>query len=79
MKQKRGKILSNQASLDMFNEQYEVNFDYQKPDGYWICSHKEHVSVPVRHGANEKNNHNAAKNIIKQRYQKCRINSVTYC
>ena len=64
---------------DTFGEQYEVSLDYQKPDGYWVCSHLEHVSVPVKHGVNEKNNHAAAEAIAKQRFPKCRINSVTYC
>lgn len=62
-----------------FGEQYEVSLDYQKTDGYWVCSHHEHVSVPVTNGVSEKNNHAAAAAIAKQKYPKCRINSVTYC
>ena len=61
-----------------FGEQYEVSLDYQKPDGYWVCNHKEHVVVQAEHGVNEKNNHEAAEAIAFRRYNKCRINSVTY-
>jgi len=64
---------------DVFSEEYEVSLDYKKPDGYWVCSHKETVSVPVRHGVNEKNNHSEAEAIAKERYPGCKINSVTYC
>ena len=62
-----------------FGEQYEVSLNYKKPDGYWVQSHIEHVVVRVKHGVNEKNNHAAAEAIAKQRYPKCKINSVTYC
>lgn len=62
-----------------FQEQYEVSLDYQKEDGYWVHSHKEHVEVPVERGVNEKNNHEAAAEIARQRYPGCRINCVTYC
>lgn len=63
---------------DTFGEQYEVSLDYKKPDGYWVMSHKEFVVVPVRHGVNEKCNHDKAKEIAKQRFPGCRINCVTY-
>jgi hypothetical protein len=72
-------VLAAPPLLGTFGEQYEVSLDYRKPDGYWVCSHKEHVTVPVVHGVNEKKNHAAAEAIAKQRYPKCRINSVTYC
>jgi hypothetical protein len=78
-KRKRGRMLAAPPLLGTFGEQYEVSLDYQKPDGCWVCSHQEHVSVPVAHGVNEKNNHAAAEAIARQRYPKCRINSVTYC
>lgn len=76
---KRGAAVGCTDGLGTFVEQYEVSLDYKKPDGYWVCSHREHVSVPVKHGVNEKNNHAAAEAIAKQRYPKCKINSVTYC
>lgn len=78
-KRKRGRLLAAPPLLGTFSEQYEVSLDYRKPDGYWVFSHKEHVSVPVKHGVNEKNNHAAAESIAMQRHPKCRINSVTYC
>jgi hypothetical protein len=78
-KRKRGQMLAAPPFLGIFGEQYEVSIDYQKPDGYWVCSHKEVVILEVRHGVNEKNNHAAAEAIAKRRYPKCRINSVTYC
>lgn len=62
-----------------FHEQYEVNLDYLKPDGYWAMSHIETVFVPVKHGVNEKNNHDKAEQIARQKYPNCRINCVTYC
>jgi hypothetical protein len=33
-----------------FEELYQVSLDYQKADGYWVCSHKEDVLVSVEHG-----------------------------
>jgi hypothetical protein len=77
-KRKRGRLLAAPPLLGTFGEQYEVSLDYQKPDGYWVCSHREHVSVPVYYGVNERNNHAEAEAIAKQRYPKCIINSVTY-
>ena len=69
----------NRELKNAFNEQYEVSLDYQKPDGYWVSSHKEHVTVQVAHGVCDKRGHAAAEAIAKQRYPNCRINSVTYC
>jgi hypothetical protein len=65
----------------IFNDQYEVSLDYKKPDGYWVISHKEHVSIPLvgRLAANEKGNHPEAARIAKLRFPGCRINSVSYC
>ena len=59
-------------------EVYEVVFDHQKDDGYWVCSKKELVSISVKHGCSEKNNHDQAAEIIKKKYQRCKINKVTY-
>jgi hypothetical protein len=65
--------------INTFMEQYQVSIDYQKPDGYWVCSHKEYIFVPVEFGVNEKNNHDKAAAMVKKLYPGCRINSVTYC
>jgi hypothetical protein len=62
-----------------FEELYQVSLDYQKADGYWVCSHKEDVLVSVEHGMTEKDNHAAAEAIAKTRYPRCRINGATYC
>lgn len=61
-----------------FGEQYEVSLDYQRPDGFWAHSHKHFVRVFIKHGVNEKNNHEAAKEIAQRDFPGCRINSVTY-
>jgi len=63
---------------DTFGEAYEVSLDYQKPDGYWVCSHKELILVPVKHGVNEKCNHGKAAEMAEKLYPKCKINGVTY-
>lgn len=62
-----------------FEELYQVSLDYQKADGYWVCSHKEDVLVSVEHGMTEKDNHAVAASIAKTLYPRCRINGVTYC
>jgi hypothetical protein len=76
---KRGRLLAAPTLAQTFDELYDVSLDYQKADGYWVCSHKEYVCVPAVHGLNEKNNHDAAGVIARKLYAKCRINSVTYC
>jgi hypothetical protein len=61
---------------------YIVNLDYQKHDGYWVCSHKEEVEVPYDpHTENEKNLHDKAAKIAlsKYDYKFAKVNSVTYC
>lgn len=61
-----------------FFESYIVSLDYRKPDGYWVSSHKEDVSLEYSEST-RKNNHSKAEAIAMQRYPGCRINSVTYC
>lgn len=68
-----------EKKLNIFQEEYLVNLDYQKPDGYWVCSHEELVRVPVQHGVNEKNNHDQAENIAKIIFPGCRVNKIMYC
>ena len=48
------------------NELYFVKLNYQLPEGYWKMSHVE------------KNNHDQAVKIAKERYPGCEIISVTY-
>ena len=62
-----------------FDEQYEVSLDYQKPDGYWVCSHLLHVWVPVKHGVNEKRNHHLAEQEALRQFPNAKINQVYYC
>lgn len=64
---------------ETFEELYEVVFDYQKDDGYWSCSNKEYVLVTIKNGINEKDNHEAAWEIIKKKYKNCKITRSTYC
>jgi hypothetical protein len=71
--------MSKKLKDQIFKESYEVSLDYKKPDGYWVCSHKEYVLVPVVHGMREKDNHDEAGEIARKLYSECRINSVTYC
>lgn len=40
--------------------------------------HIEEVMIPAKHGRNEKNNHDQAVKIAKERYPGCEIISVTY-
>lgn len=46
---------------DTFGEEYRIRYSYQKPDGYWAYGQEDYVTVPVRHGVNEKDNHDRAK------------------
>ncbi len=62
-----------------FSEQYEVCLDYKKPDGYWVCNHKEQVGIQTKHGENEKCQHDKAMAMALEKFPGCRINSVTYC
>lgn len=71
--------LKESLSGNTFGEEYLVNLDYKKPDGYWVIGHEETVVVRVEHGVNEKNNHDEAKAIAKSRFKECRINKVNYC
>jgi hypothetical protein len=79
MNKRKVKAKKKKEPSEWFMEEYIVNFDYLKPDGFWVCSHEEEVVVPVRHGVNEKNSHERAASRIKSAYPNCRINSVTYC
>ena len=61
-----------------FLEQYEVQYDYQKEDGYWVFSATADVFVEVEHGVNEKNNHDKAKKQFQKDHPEARITCVTY-
>ena len=63
---------------ELYNELYFVKLNYQLPEGYWKMSHVEEVMIPAKHGRNEKNNHDQAVKIAKERYPGCEIISVTY-
>lgn len=56
-------------------EQYNVKFNYLKPDGYWCIGATEIVSVNV---TDEKCNHHLASNVIKSKYPNCNIVNVKY-
>lgn len=71
--------LKQHKHADTFTECYEVSLDFQKPDGYWVMNHKVPIEVLVKHGQNEKSNHDKAEAIAKQLYPHCKINSVSYC
>jgi hypothetical protein len=64
---------------DTFQEQYIVKLNYQKVDGYWDYGPEITVSVEVRHGVNEKNNHAKAAAQARKLYPGAEIVSVTYC
>lgn len=55
-----------------------MSLDYLKPDGYWVCSHKEEFYVTVTHDRRAKCNHQEAEDAAKKKYPGCRINCVTY-
>lgn len=61
-----------------FNEWYQVKIRYAAIDGFW---NQKELSIPiqVRHGVNEKNNHNKARSKAKELYPDCEIVSVKYC
>jgi hypothetical protein len=54
---------------DYFKETYLVRYDlYHKDIGYWIRNAEELVNVVVKHGVNEKNNHEKAGDILKEKF-----------
>lgn len=65
--------------IKTFEEGYLVKFDYlDKTAEFWVSSREETVFVKVEHGVNEKGNHDKAEEIIKKKYHKVEIKSVTY-
>lgn len=62
-----------------FPEEYEIDYAFQREDGYWTWGAKASVFVEVEHGVNEKNNHAKAKELFLQSHPKAKIHSVTYC
>lgn len=70
---------STQKCNGDYLEQYVVKLNYQKDDGYWVTGHTEDIFVKVKHGSNEKNNHDKAKNMALKKFPKSKIISVTYC
>ena len=52
---------------DCFEEEYLVKINYQKPDGYWKVGHIESVCVKVKHGVNERANHEEAAKLMKEK------------
>ena len=65
-------------SSDIFMEQYEASIDIQRNDGTWIHNHKVDVSIPIKHGKNEKGNHDLAIREVKRLFPGCRVNGITY-
>lgn len=68
-----------------FQEGYIVKYNIKKPDGFWDIGREEDVFVTVKHGVNEKCNHERAekdfrksKNTLVQREDDLKIISVTY-
>lgn len=64
-----------------FKEFYIINYTYQKDDGYWVFSEKKEIYITIKHGDNEKDNHQLAEDMfIKQNkhLKSLKINSVTY-
>jgi len=63
----------------MFDELYIVKIGYTNASGFWIQGHEEYVEVKVKHGVNEKNNHDKAEQLVKKKFPNCKVFSVTYC
>jgi len=60
-------------------EQYIVRFDRQKADSHlWEMNLKELVRIETPQ-SKMKNNHDAAGQVILDKYPGCKIVSVTYC
>lgn len=60
-------------------EEYIVRFQYQKDDGFYTTETKE-VLVPIPRNGEEKNSHDKAEKIIRdKKYKNLTIISVTYC
>lgn len=64
-----------------FKERYLVRFCYTNGVGFRVCSAEEYVYVDVKHGVNEKNNHEEAGKVIERKYNinKVKIICVKYC
>jgi len=64
---------------DTFAEEYQIRYNYQKPDGFWVYGAITNVFVDVKHGVNERNNHDQAKKIFQKENPKAVIKMVSYC
>lgn len=62
-----------------FLETYKIIYNIKKSDGYWLTHCEEIISVPIKHGIREKNNHIQAKTLFMEKYPLARIIAVIYC
>lgn len=61
-----------------FTEQYEIRYDYKKPDGYWVHSALETIDVVVDPHKNVKRNHEQAKREFLRTHPGARVTQVIY-
>lgn len=65
----------------MFTEPYIIKFNLLKKDGYWEIGKEIQIDLKIKHGDNEKNNHNKAEKEFKKLFKnrEFKIISITYC
>ena len=61
-----------------YSEQYEVRYDYQKPDGFWVISSTVIIDVPHSQYETGKDKHDEAIRIFKKKHPNARVTGVTY-
>lgn len=64
---------------DTFNEAYEIKYHCKRDDGYWDYGCIETVTVPVKHGVNEKCNHDLALRKFLEMNPNAIVENVCHC
>lgn len=59
-------------------EEYEVKFNYEKPDGSWEMGKVEKVAVRLKGDMKEGENQQKVEDTIKKMYPGCVVISITY-
>jgi len=57
----------------MFEEKYIIRFNYRKEDGFVVIGEEKEIALRIKHGDNEKDNHDLATSIF---LENCNLNEV---
>ena len=57
----------------MFEEKYLIKYNFRKEDGFYVIGEEEEITLQIKHGDNEKDNHELAVSTF---LAKCNLNEV---